>query len=380
MQKLSEILSPTLNPDDLIAVAPDWKRADFNRAVGYFSGHLKNQGVRTAAVWFDDASLFACAVLAAWHAGARVLLLPNLAAENRLWAAGEAEIWLTDDAAHPAFSDGLNIADIKAWLAQMPSEYAVDAADWRLPENVEACLKTSGSSGSAQVVVKTLAQMQAEALALGQVLPFAHARAVSVGSVSPQHLYGFTFRFAVPLTLGWPLSRLQQLYPETLLAETAAHRQSVWIASPALLNRLGEARNWQALQGKIGGIVSAGGALPQATADLLAACAVRPFEIYGSTETGVIASRQHETAWQCLPEVQIGQNDAGALWGQSPWSAGRQQTADVIEPQANGFALLGRADRIIKFEDKRVSLVQIEHDLLAHAWVADAHCGLHPQH
>jgi len=42
--------------------------------------------------------------------------------------------------------------------------------------------------------------------------------------------------------------------------------------------------------------------------------------------------------------------------------------------------LLGRQDRIIKLEDKRVSLAQLEHDLLAHAWVADAHCARHPQH
>ena len=105
-----------------------------------------------------------------------------------------------------------------------------------------------------------------------------------------------------------------------------------------------------------------------------------PFEIYGSTETGVMASRQGSGAWQPLPNVQIGQNEAGALWAESPWSGGRQQTADIIEPQTRGFTLLGRSDRIIKFEDKRVSLVQIEHDLLAHEWVADAYCGLHPQH
>lgn len=380
MQKLTEILSPELPQSDLIAVNPDWTRADFNRAVFYLAGRLKAEKVQTAALWFDDAAQFACALLAAWHAGARVLLPPNLAEENRAWAGREAQCWLTDAAGHQAFSDGLKVVSTINELAQMPSEYLAPADDWHLPENAEAWLKTSGSSGAAQVVVKTLAQMQAEALALAELLPFAAEQAVAVGSVSPQHLYGFTFRFAVPLTLGWAISRGQQVYPETLLAESAAHQKSVWIASPALLNRLGEARNWQALRGRLAGIVSAGGALPQATADLLGEVAVRPFEIYGSTETGVMASRQFQTAWRPLPQVRIGENDGGALWAESPWSAGRQQTADIIETLPDGFALLGRADRIIKFEDKRVSLAQIEHDLLAHAWVADAHCGLHPQH
>ena len=309
-----------------------------------------------------------------------MVLPPNLAAENIGWADDEADIWLTDVPQHAAFSDGLNVLDVAACLENMPSECESNTQDWQLDEKAQARLKTSGSSGAAQVVVKTLAQMQAEAQALTALLPFAQSGAVALGSVSPQHLYGFTFRFAVPLSAGWPLARAQYVYPETLLAATAAHESVVWITSPALLGRMGEARNWAAVQPKLRGILSAGGALPAATSDLLVRCAVMPFEIYGSTETGVMASRQGSGAWQPLPNVQIGQNEAGALWAESPWSGGRQQTADIIEPQTRGFTLLGRSDRIIKFEDKRVSLVQIEHDLLAHEWVADAYCGLHPQH
>ena len=380
MQKLSRILSPDLNPNDLIAVAPEWRRADFKRAVFYLSGRLKAQGVQAAALWFDDAALFACAILAAWHAGAQVVLPPNLAAENIGWAGGEADIWLTDAPQHAAFSDGLKVLDVAVCLENMPSEYQSNMQNWQLDEKAQARLKTSGSSGAAQVVVKTLAQMQAEAQALAALLPFAQSGAVALGSVSPQHLYGFTFRFAVPLSAGWPLARAQYVYPETLLAATAAHKGVVWISSPALLGRMGEARNWAEVQPKLRGILSAGGALPAATSDLLALHAVMPFEIYGSTETGVMAWRQGSGVWQPLPNVQIGQNEAGALWAESPWSGGRQQTADLVEPQSRGFALLGRSDRIIKFEDKRVSLVQIEHDLLAHKWVADAYCGLHPQH
>ena len=152
------------------------------------------------------------------------------------------------------------------------------------------------------------------------------------------------------------------------------------IASPAVLNRLGENRNWQSIGHKIAGIASAGGALPSATANLLQQAAVRPFEVYGSTETGVIASRCERQEWQPFKGVEIGQNEEGALGASSPWSSERRQTADLIEPQDDGFLLLGRQDRIIKFEDKRVSLTQIEHELLQHPWIADAHCGRHPQH
>ncbi len=377
---LTQILSPTLPQTDLTAANPAWTRADFNRAVFYISGRLKAQRVQTAALWCEDAALFACAVLAAWHAGARVLLPPNLARENAAWG-GTADVWLTDAPHEKAFSDGLEnqVWDIRTLLKAVPPETETPA-DWQIAADSEACLKTSGSSGEAQIMVKTAAQMEAEAAALAEAVPFARENPVVVGSVSPQHMYGFTFRFALPLTMGWTLDRPQNVYPETLLAAAAAYEKTLWIASPAVLNRLGEARNWQALQGRVAGIVSAGGVLPEATADLLEQHAVRPFEIYGSTETGVIASRQFQLEWQPFAAVQIGRDEGGALWAESPWTTGRFQTADMAEPQAQGFLLLGRQDRIIKFEDKRVSLNQIEHDLLAHEWIADAYCGQHPQH
>ena len=389
---LTQILSPDLPQQDLIATHPNWTRADFNRAVFLLSGRLKTANVQTAALWFDDAALFACAVLAVWHSGGRVLLLPNLARDNLDWGR-TADVFLTDSedlqsklgcqtGQRDESGQPLDVqSSPPMWhlpdlLAHASPENPTPAPENHLiPDHAEAWLKTSGSSGEAQVIVKTAAQMQAEALMLADALPFGRGGETVIGSVIPQHLYGFTFRFALALTMGWPMERRQAVYPENLLASTAAHEKVVWIASPAVLNRLGENRNWQSIGHKIAGIVSAGGALPEATADLLQQAAVRPFEVYGSTETGVIASRRESRAWRPFAGVEIGQNEEGALWASSPWSPERRQTADLIEPQHDGFLLLGRQDRIIKFEDKRVSLTQIEHELLRHPWIADAHCG-----
>ena len=41
-------------------------------------------------------------------------------------------------------------------------------------------------------------------------------------------------------------------------------------------------------------------------------------------------------------------------------------------PRGEGFELLGRADDVVKFEDKRVSLSEMRARLLAHPWVSDA--------
>lgn len=358
-----------------IAVYPEWARTDFLHTAHTLSCRLKAQNIQTCALWFNDAAVFACALLATWSAGATALLLPNLAQENLAWA-NTADILLTD------VSDGIEHHHLFLWqdfLNEMPSEHIAFASLNIAPEAC-ALLKTSGSSGEAKIIAKTAQQMQNEANALAQKIPFGHNGATVIASVSPQHMYGFTFRFALPLIMNWTLAREQAVYPENLLAQTMPSENVIWLASPAVLNRLGEERNWQAVQTKIIGIISAGGHLPEATADLLAAKTVRPFEIYGSTETGIIAFRQHQTLWQTFNHVELSIHEQGGLNVSSLWTNGIETCADAIEIQEGGFHLLGRQDRVIKLEDKRVSLVQIEHELLKHRWINDAHCAIHPHH
>ena len=342
---------PLLNrsPDSLLAEG--WTAAQFSAATLSLAARLRAHQVQAAALWFDDAARFASALLAAWLAGAEVYLPPNLAEENRRWAEAGGAVWLSDV---PEVSDGLWLYDGAAEQAAAPAE----ALEW--PRENVLYLKTSGSSGEAKVEAKTRAQMQAEAAALAERLPESWHGLAAVGSVSPQHLYGLTFRMFVSLAAGCEIGRRQCVYPELLLADS--RRECVWIASPALLNRLGEGRDWARLRQNVRGIIS-----------------FAPHDVYGSTETGVIALRQGG-AWELLPEVEASVNEENIFQVASPWSGGVRQTADAVRLDGRRLELLGRQDRIIKLEDKRVSLAQLEHDLLAHGWVADAHCARHPQH
>lgn len=360
-----------------IALDPLWTRADFIRTVHALSLKLKQNNIRSAALWFDDAALFAAALLAVWRSGGKALLLPNTAPGNLTWAKS-AQILLTDT---DIVSDGIRVWQMPTPCDGMPSESRIPKALDILPES-EVHLRTSGSGGEAKTIVKTAAQIESEARALAAAIPFGRGKTAVLGSVSPQHMYGFTFRFALPLLTGWAMVRRQNAYPELLLSASLnvpSDYQNVWIASPALLNRFGENRDWAALNGRIDGIVSAGGELPPETAALLEQYAVRPYEVYGSTETGIIASRQKQTLWQPFPNVSV-RNTGKSVEISSPWTGGVQYIADCIETHEDGFALLGRQDRIIKLADKRISLNQIEHELLKHPWIADAHCALHPEH
>lgn len=351
-------------------IADGWSAESFDSATAALAQKLRAQNIRTVALWFDDAARFASALLAAWQAGAEVYLPPNLAPENRLWAERNAALWITDDAAFDGRCLYYGAAD-EAAVPQAGEAAAVPAEAWLY-------LKTSGSSGEAKVMVKTAAQMRDESQALAAHLPAEWRGLRAAGSVSPQHLYGLTFRVFVSLAAGWRIARAQCRYPEDLLAASA--EPCLWITSPALLNRLGEGRDWAKLRQTVRGILTAGGALPEAAAELVhAQLGFYPTDVYGSTETGVMATRNGSGAWTLLPQVRA-ECSGGSLRVASPWTDGEQQTADAAELSGRSLILLGRSDRIIKFEDKRVSLVEIEHLLLAHPWVADAHCGRHPRH
>ncbi|NBI42665.1 AMP-binding protein [[Haemophilus] felis] len=325
---------------------------------------LLQDKVQAVGLYLEDASQFACVLLACLRAKIKVLLPPNLLAENRQWLVENSAL-LFDEECFANFGIAIP-AEKTAPVAEMENE-------------TEIWLKTSGSSGQAKIIKKTARQMWLEAEALAQALPFSQNENILViGSVSVQHLYGLTFRIFLPLFMGWKLGGKQLHYPEYLIAESKHHR-TLWISSPALLSNLNLASLDDHLQ--IAGIISSGGALPEACASAIRQKVRCPLvEIYGSTETGVIAHRQQAGLWQPMPNSQIGLNEQGVLWMESPWIAAREQTADAVNLHAEGFELLGRIDRIVKLGDKRLSLVRLEQDLLQHSAVQDCYIALHPDH
>ena len=422
------LLDPLMQPAR-VGVEPEWTRADFVAQALRVAARLRETRPRAVALHFSDAARMACAFLACAHEGVAMVLPPNLAADNLAWASERADVWMTDghtpdlarevaNAAQAASDAQAGRGNIEVWTltdeailvealhGNLSAQTAQTAqtAEQRAPCPVthaddpegagqvpahflnldtEVWLKTSGSTGQPQIIGKTVAQFQAEVEALAQCWGLADEAPVDavVGSVSPQHLYGLSFRVVLALCSGWPIHRMQCVYPESLLAAALPMRRSVWISSPMLLDALGEDRVGPRLRGSVSRLVSSAGSLSAATSERLhRQLGILPDEIYGSTETGVIAHRQGSGPWQPLPSVQHGTDAEGALWVDSPWSGGRRQLADLVSSQGTGFVLEGRRDRIIKLADKRVSLAHVEARLKEHSWVADGACGLGPVH
>jgi acyl-coenzyme A synthetase/AMP-(fatty) acid ligase len=361
--KLEQLLLKA-GPARAISHAPALDHAQLCEQALSVAAGLQAQGVKRLAVHLEDAAELAIALLGAWRAGVSVLLPSDLQAQTRQRWSAEVDLWLTDQADDAQLND----------FQQPPLPGAeLDLDQCRLS------LCTSGSSGEPKRIDKTLRQLANEVEALEQLWGADLGEACIIGSVATQHIYGLLFRVLWPLCAGRPFVRKQLAFPEDLQRASREHPAFAWVASPALLKRMGDNLDWSALSA-VRRVFSSGGALPlEAAQSLQQRLQQWPTEILGSSETGGIAWRQGQPLWQPFAGVELSQDSDGALLIASPYlPAGHiEHTADAARIGTDGrFELLGRLDRIVKLEEKRISLPMLEQALVAHDWVAEARLGV----
>jgi acyl-CoA synthetase (AMP-forming)/AMP-acid ligase II len=243
---------------------------------------------------------------------------------------------------------------------------------------------TSGSSGAPKAIAKTLAQLQAELSALELLWPGIESSVV-LSTVTHHHFYGLVIALLWPFSAGRAIETRLCEYPEDIIHRAAGHARFSLVSSPSHLARLSPALNWQSLAGRCDHVLSS--AAPLRRDDSLAAAALlgTPVrEIYGSTETGAIAWRcqqaeERDALWQALPGVRLAPSaqrtptTETTLSVRAPWlDADELVLPDRVEFDEPGcFRLLGRLDRIVKVEGKRISLAAIERLLDDHEWAED---------
>lgn len=341
-----------------VALEPALHHPELRERALRLAAALQTRGVQRVALYLEDAAELAIALLGAWRAGVQVLLPADAQTQTRQRLAAQVDLWLDDLA-------GLDAAPLTG--ARL------------LPEQCRLTLCTSGSSGEPKLIDKSLAQLANEVEALERLWGAHLGQATILGSVACQHIYGLLFRLLWPLCAGRSLYRRALPFPEDLQQVSLGQTDFTWIASPALLKRMGDNLDWPALS-RVKQVFSSGGALPREAAESLhERLGQWPTEIYGSSETGGIGWRQGDTPWQPFPSVELSLDEAGALRIASPYlPAGHvEQSADAAEIGDDGrFVLRGRLDRIVKLEEKRISLPMLEQALISHDWVADARLGV----
>lgn len=261
------------------------------------------------------------------------------------------------------------------------------AAVPRIPaDHVAAIVFTSGSTGAPQPNLKRWGRLVASARMAADALGLAHAPGFAVvGTVPPQHMYGFESTVLLPLLAGGTLHPGRPLFPADVHAAVASlPPPRVLVTTPIHIRACVEAAlDWPPLAR----IVSAAAPLDAA----LAAAAERQFgapvhEIYGFTEAGQVATRRttSDAAWRAMGDLRLVGDGAGwAVEGSAV--EGRVAVADRVRPlDGSGgaaFLLEGRAADLVNVAGKRASLADLNRLLAAIPGVADgvfhvpAHAG-----
>jgi acyl-coenzyme A synthetase/AMP-(fatty) acid ligase len=343
---------------------------EFLARVRAWQALLKRTSGQAFALYMSDAIEFASALFGAWASGKTIYLLgdtlPGTCASLRQTVQG----YLGEFAAE--------------WnpIVPAPQEEMVhtDVFDCLNGNFDGLVLFTSGSTGAPQAIPKKLFQLSREVATLeaqfGQLLGTAEI----IATVSHQHIYGLLFNVLWPLTAGRAIHAREYYFPQELMA-VLAERGGVLVSSPAHLKRLPEHPAWTMTSNRLRAVFSSGGPLPfEVACEANRLLGTVPIEVYGSSETGGIAWRQQllrmDESLTPLPGVTCRVDpEESVLEVRSPHlpAEGWFRTADRANLVADHrFLITGRVDRIVKIEEKRISLSAIEYQLRASPMVADA--------
>jgi acyl-coenzyme A synthetase/AMP-(fatty) acid ligase len=240
-------------------------------------------------------------------------------------------------------------------------------------ERLAAYVFTSGSTGTPLPYRKTWGRLvncvRFEAERLGLLDGRSHAL---VGTVPPQHMYGFESTVLLALQSGNAFSAGKPFYPADVCSELASVPQPrVLVSTPVHLRAL----------------LAAGVHLPSADLVLSATAPLsqnlareveerfetRLLEIYGSTETGQIASRRtaETVEWELFSGVRL-KSDGEQTWAEGGHVEQATPMCDVLEvTAADRFLLHGRLSDLVNIAGKRSSLSYLNHQLNAVPGVVD---------
>ncbi len=240
-----------------------------------------------------------------------------------------------------------------------------------------AIVFTSGSTGAPTPHLKTWESLVRGALTLGAQLGMGAAasnlRPAILGTVPPQHMFGLETTVMLPLQWRGAFGAGRPLLPSDIGAGIRTLPEPRWLmTTPLHLHAC--VRDGLDLTGTLTGIISSTMPLEETlakSAEALCGCVIQ--EIYGATETGMLAMRRTASGptWTlCDGLSMVVEGQAMRIEGGHvvpPFTLG-----DRIEPVGErSFRLLGRAEDLIKVAGKRASLEALNARLRALPGVAD---------
>jgi acyl-coenzyme A synthetase/AMP-(fatty) acid ligase len=241
-------------------------------------------------------------------------------------------------------------------------------------DHTAAVVFTSGSTGVPTAHPKSWRTLVTGSRLLQRRLRENYGLRISslAATVPPQHMYGLEATILLPALNQHPIHCGRPFFPADVLAtlERLPPPRAL-ITTPVHLRTLLDANlAWPALEF----ILSSTAPLPaELAARAEAAMGTVLIEIYGSSETGGVATRRtaREECWQPLAEVTIRQEESAA-YIDAPHFPEPVRLGDALQmDEDNRFHLLGRDADMIKIAGKRASLADLTGKLLAIPGVID---------
>jgi len=276
---------------------------------------------------------------------------------------------LTDDPGCQIDLPRVGYAEAPVGVAAVPSAVPeIDAGQ------LAAYVFTSGSTGTPLPYKKTWGRLlrcvRDGASRLGLLDGRSHT---IVGTVPPQHMYGFESSVLLGLQTGSAICAERPFYPADICSTLAASpHPRVLISTPVHLRALLAA---EVALPEVELIVSATAPLSRDLArDVEEKFGTRLLEIYGSTETGQIATRRtaQTLEWQLWPGVSLTVKNDGQAWAQGGHVEQPTLMCDVLElTEGDRFLLHGRTADLVNIAGKRSSLAYLNHQLNSIRGVVD---------
>lgn len=229
---------------------------------------------------------------------------------------------------------------------------------------------TSGSSGRAKVIKKSLYNLIKEGNDLGTELGIKNKDYTVMSTTTMCHLFGLTFHLMFPLCNGL------KIYTETISQpEHVKLNNNILVSTPAFLNCIKKYNAVFEVMPEY--IISAGSKLNEDVFKYLEKNS-KIAEIYGSTETGIIACKTHfNEPFKLFKNVEINVKTDNVEVISDYAYAGKAVINDCVEINNRELQIKNRTDRLLKINEKRISADEMEIRLRNNAFVEDCYITKH---
>lgn len=235
-----------------------------------------------------------------------------------------------------------------------------ESKDYKFPEinpdNIIINFFTSGSSGKPKLIKKSLFNLISEGQDIGKEFNLKGQNLTVMSTTTMCHLFGLTFHLMVPIC-----NRLKIITETVSYPESVNKKSNILVSTPTFLSSILKHNMQFEISPEY--IISAGSKLKEEIFEILEKNS-KIIEIYGSTETGVIAHKTlHNATFELFKNVnvKVHENNVEVI---SDYVFEKNITInDMVNVNNRQLTIQNRTDRLFKIYEKRVCADELENYL-----------------